>query len=449
MENHEEYQERQTSEDGVKDHRGSIELSTITNLERTHAGWPSILSASKRPTTTLQEEDVPLVNLGGDTQRLQRAPEAARRRILERMCLFCICLALLSVLSHFSQDHFLASNGEKKPVLAFQERSGRKEFKILQITDIHLGEAENLEWGPRQDRNTWRALDAVLLAEAPIDLIVLGGDQLTANNCENNATAYYKQLGEFLSKYGVPWATIFGNHDDMAYETPSGERIAAKHSRRDLLEMDKRFPLSLTRAGPETIDGTSNYVLDILDASASALAAQVLLLDSGGGAISSAISDSQIAWVREQNFKSKVPAVAFQHIPTKAHTFVDDGSCQGLHDDGFDPVDYDGGIMEALSATNRFFFLGVGHDHGMGYCCPYHPSDLETKPTGDDHSKMHVCFGRHSGYGGYGRWERGCRVYELFYKVDPTLNTRTTTPAILWSSWVRMESGETVDRIIP
>ena len=447
MENHAEYQARQNSEYGIEDHRGSLELS-ITNVERTHAGWPR--SKNKRPTMTLQDEDVPLVKLGGDTKRLQRAPVSAWRQILRRVCLFCICLALLSVVSRLSRDYLLASNGNEKPVLAFKERSGRKEFKIVQITDIHLGEAEDLEWGPRQDRNTWSALDAVLQAEAPIDLLVLGGDQLTANNCENNATAYYEQLGEFLSTYGIPWATIFGNHDDMAYETPTGERIPAKHSRKDLLEIDQRSPLSLTRAGPETVDGTSNYVLNILDASVKAVAAQVLLLDSGGGALPSVISDSQIAWVQEQNSKYNVPAVAFQYIPTKAHAFVDDGSCQGLHEDGFNPVDYDGGIMEVLSATNRFFFLGVGHNHGMGYCCPYRSSDPEANPGGDDQSKTHVCFGRHSGYGGYGRWERGCRVYELFYNEDATLNTQTSSmPAIHWSTWVRMESGETVDRLTP
>lgn len=32
----------------------------------------------------------------------------------------------------------------------------------------------------------------------------------------------------------------------------------------------------------------------------------------------------------------------------------------------------------------------VGHDHGNDWCCP--------------HGTMIVCFGRHTGYGGYGRY---------------------------------------------
>jgi Calcineurin-like phosphoesterase len=83
-------------------------------------------------------------------------------------------------------------------------------FKILQLTDIHLGEAANTDWGPRQDTKTWHLLDRVIRMEKP-DLIVLSGDQLTANNVDANATVYYKLLGQHLSYYGVPWAMVCGN----------------------------------------------------------------------------------------------------------------------------------------------------------------------------------------------------------------------------------------------
>jgi predicted MPP superfamily phosphohydrolase len=443
------------------DHLASLEL---TVLERKPTGSPIARSESNGPTLMIgdeEDEDLPLVGNCDDTQmRLhQRRPsKSLSQRTLKNVCLVSAGMAILSLVAIslilsdtdlFDTPGFpFHANDKNPPTLVFKERSGRKEFKIVQITDIHLGEAEYLDWGPEQDRKTWHVLDAVLSAEAPIDLIVLGGDQLTANNCENNATSYYHELGEFLSRYGVPWATIFGNHDDTAYQSPTGEITPAKFSRRDLLKVDQSFPLSATQAGPETIDGTSNYLLDVYDTSESTVAAQVLLLDSGGGAIPSIVSDSQIAWVREQISRSTVPAIAFQHIPTEAHRFIDDGRCQGLHADGFDPVDYDGGIMETLSATGRFFFLGVGHDHGMGYCCPYGPADQMNTTAGDDANKMHVCFGRHSGYGGYGRWERGCRVYELHYVEGAMLNSEAKNPAIQWSSWVRLESGEIVDRLI-
>lgn len=364
----------------------------------------------------------------------------------------------------------ISSEKSNRPLLFFQKRpSGRNEFKIIQITDIHLGEAEDLDWGPQQDRKTWKALDAVLTAEAPIDLIVLGGDQLTANNCKDNATAYYQELGTFLTTYGIPWALIFGNHDDTDFETNDGQRIPPKYLRKDLLAMDQSFLLSLTQSGPEAIDGTTNYVLDIYHPSKNnetsrTVAAEIFFLDSGGGSIEKAITDSQVNWVRNLAAQSQVPAVAFQHIPTQAHTYVDDGICIGLHDDGVDTLVYDGGIIQCLSETERFFFLAVGHNHGNDYCCPYEVSQ-------QNESMLHVCFGRHSGYGGYGHWERGCRVYQLEYdtslshdnlshtndftdelsnKTMPLSSKEKSVPPLhtmRWSSWVRLESGEVIDHI--
>ena len=72
------------------------------------------------------------------------------------------------------------------------------------------------------------------------------------------------------------------------------------------------------------------------------------------------------------------------------------------HADALTPVEYDAGILNTLSALD-VRFLAVGHDHGNGYCCQHVDSEV------------HVCFGRHSGYGGYSHknWSRGARVYEL------------------------------------
>jgi len=334
---------------------------------------------------------------------------------------------------------------QEKSTLRFRETEKRNVFKIVQIADIHLGEAENEVWGPEQDRKTWNVLRTVLTLEAPVDLIVLSGDQLTANNCRNNATAYYEKLGDFLQQFGTPWAMIFGNHDDMDFEAPDGTIIPAKFSREDLLQVDQSFPLSLTRSGPADIEGVTNYVLDIhgTEGKEDAILSQIFLFDSGGGSIEKAITDSQLDWFRSEAFESKVPAVAFQHIPTKSYTF-DSESCRGMHDDRVSPLDYDAGIVEALYRTERFFFLAVGHNHGNDYCCAYHDQSIKN-------SSMDVCYGRHSGYGGYGHRTRGCRVYELSFdrlEAQPyssNARRRSNEQAMAWSSWIRLESGEVID----
>jgi hypothetical protein len=289
---------------------------------------------------------------------------------------------------------------------------------------IYSSEAEASDWGPRQDETTWRALDRIILFEDP-DLIVLSGDQLTGNNCRDNATAYYQMLGEFLTAYNTPWAMIFGNHDDADFEVEGENRtIPHKYSRRDLLEVDQSFPLSLSKHGPSDLFGTTNYVLGIqLDGTATA---QIYFLDSGGGSLPQQIDESQIQWLEGRAKLSQLPAVAFQHIPTDS-----DGlhACRGFQGEGIDPLVSDAGILEALSKHDRFSFLAVGHNHGNDYCCEY------------KNSSMHLCFGRHSGYGGYGNWSRGSRAYELSF--DDGDNTTTMD----WKSWVRLESGEIIDEV--
>ena len=325
-------------------------------------------------------------------------------------------------------------------------------FKILQIADIHLGEAENLDWGPEQDRKTWIVLDSVIKREQP-DLIILSGDQLTANNCKENATAYYQILGEFLSNYNTPWATIFGNHDDLGFVDPETGKQSpeAKYNRRDLMKVDQSFPLSLSQAGPKTVFGTSNYVLDILmnrndDASRDeedtnrSLATQVFLFDSGGGSLPEVIDETHLQWFNQVNQDATIPAVAFQHIPTLNHEYSQ-RRCSGMDgDNGMAPLESDAGIVPALVQAKRFLFLAVGHNHGNDYCCPYAATADNTTSYDEEYTPekaFYLCFGRHSGYGGYGKWERGARVYEL----------KLNQAQMSWESWVRLESGDIIDNV--
>jgi hypothetical protein len=321
----------------------------------------------------------------------------------------------------------LRDQNKHKPSLEFRQVDEDKwKFKILQIADIHLGEAEHLDWGAEQDRKTWIALDKVLRMEDP-DLIVLSGDQLTANNCETNATAYYQVLGNFLSEYSIPWAMIFGNHDDMSYELPDGSKRPAKYSRKQLLEVDQSFALSLSQEGPSTIFGTTNYILDIHIHEQPA--AQIYFLDTGGGSLPEELEQNQVDWLLEES-SPELPAVAFQHIPTIQ--FKHSENCQGFKgEEGIASLQVnDPGIVQTLSDLGRVSFLAVGHQHGNDYCCPF----SET---------LNVCFARHSGYGGYGRLDRGARIYEL------TIDDPDSRSLQWWESWVRLESGEVIDNVSP
>ena len=118
----------------------------------------------------------------------------------------------------------------------------------------------------------------------------------------------------------------------------------------------------------------------------------------------------------------------------------------------------DPGIANAMSESTRIYFLATGHNHGNDYCCHYRNTTLQ------------LCFGRHSGYGGYGRWDRGSRIYELtipFHVHDDDDDNTTRVDGVAnddddyddpsatthnihnmeWKTWVRLESGEIIDRV--
>ena len=367
-------------------------------------------------------------------------------------------------------------------------------FKIMQLADLHLGEDEYTDWGPMQDIKTWRVLDTIIPLENP-DLIVLSGDQITAGNVDANATAYYRRLGEHLSYHGIPWACIFGNHDDAPFEVkdPNGTiiKIPAKTSRAQLLAADQQFPLSMTQSqasstinnehpqSSSSLFGTSNYVLNVHyppnwkvqdqpKNDDDDVAVQLFFLDSGGGSLVEQLEQNQIYWL-EQTHRQDIPgAVVFQHIPTTDFAFVMKNGgdnrnhkvgCRGLHDDPVNSLAHDPGIVSALQRAQNIPFLAVGHNHGNDYCCPTATNSSEgSSQTSYNTQHLHLCYGRHSGYGGYGKWDRGARIYEL----DLVFQPRTKTPgssfssstsltvdqkevSLQWRSYVRLENGDVTD----
>ena len=139
-----------------------------------------------------------------------------------------------------------------------------------------------------------------------------------------------------------------------------------------------------------------------------------------------------------------IPAVAFQHIPTWQHEYVDD-TCVGYQGEGVAELEYDGGIVDAMIESGRFHFLAVGHNHGNDYCCPYNGNNDNNNNYQDN--DLYFCFGRHSGYGGYGKWDRGVRVYELLLTDDDGRNDNNngdeqfseemeTAKGFKWRTWV-------------
>jgi hypothetical protein len=116
---------------------------------------------------------------------------------------------------------------------------------------------------------------------------------------------------------------------------------------------------------------------------------------------------------------------------------VDSNKEPGINDDnplapqGIDGDTYTGGdipFMTALLETNGLMAVFSGHDHGDDWCGKWDRKLPNMTLTG---TGIFLCFGRHTGYGGYGTWTRGSRQIlldekNLFRSIE---------------TWIRLETG--------
>ncbi|XP_057982694.1 probable inactive purple acid phosphatase 16 isoform X2 [Malania oleifera] len=224
-------------------------------------------------------------------------------------------------------------------------------FKIALFADLHFGEDAWTDWGPLQDRNSIRVMSTILDQETP-DFVIYLGDVITANNIPiQNASLYWDQAISPARARGIPWASVFGNHDDAPFEWPmewfsatgipqlrcpvpnssySGEEECRFRGtqRVELMknEIDQNV-LSYSRNGPNDLwPSISNYVLQVsLDPSQSPVTF-MYFLDSGGGSYPEVISNAQAKWFQytsqEINPDLRVPEIIFWHIPSKVYKKV-------------------------------------------------------------------------------------------------------------------------------
>ncbi|MBA0857842.1 hypothetical protein Goshw_018051 [Gossypium schwendimanii] len=382
------------------------------------------------------------------------------------------CLVLLFQAFFIS---IAASSDRHTPENHIRTRAGAP-FKVALFADLHFGENAWTDWGPKQDVNSIKVMSSVLDTETPeatylTDFVVYLGDVVTANNIPiANASLYWDQAISPTRSRGIPWASVFGNHDDAPFEWPmewfaasgipqlvcpvlnSGKQLDDQNefplifytmkpnnfrgtSRLELMknEMDYNV-LSLSKSGPQDLwPGISNYVLQVLSKEKPHTPLVYLyFLDSGGGTYPEVISTAQADWFKriseEINPDSRVPELIFWHIPSKAYKkvapkFRIHKPCVGsINKEKVAAQEAEMGIMKILVKRPSVKAVFVGHNHGLDWCCPY--------------GQLWLCFARHTGYGGYGNWARGSRILEI--------NERPFSI----SSWIRMEDGSVHSEVI-
>ncbi|MBE6802725.1 MAG: hypothetical protein E7530_07555 [Ruminococcaceae bacterium] len=144
-----------------------------------------------------------------------------------------------------------------------------REFKVMQITDIHIG-GGFLSKGT--DEKTLNAIAAMVTKEKP-DLVVATGDiafpvPYMAGTFNNYSGA--KAFANLMESLGVYWTVTFGNHDAEAYSYFDREAVAEIYS-------NEEFKHCLFQAGPEDVDGYGNHVIEVKNSQGIITQAMVLI----------------------------------------------------------------------------------------------------------------------------------------------------------------------------
>jgi DNA repair exonuclease SbcCD nuclease subunit len=146
----------------------------------------------------------------------------------------------------------------------------------MQVADLHFsvgrGTCRDTELDPctNSDNLTLSLVGRALDAEKP-DLVVFTGDQLNGQTTSWDARSILAKFARAVTDRGIPWAAVFGNHDDE-----DGT------SRNEQLRMMQALPYSLVERGPPDVHGVGNYVLKVKSADESRTQLLTLyFIDSG------------------------------------------------------------------------------------------------------------------------------------------------------------------------
>lgn len=202
--------------------------------------------------------------------------------------------------------------------------SAKEDFKILQLTDIHLGGSALS--APKD----LKALEAVykLIEFTRPDLVIVTGDLVfpmgIMSFSMNNHTPII-QFSSFMRNIGIPWAFVYGNHDTEFMATSSAEKLNELFKS---ISYKNSQNLLYPYIQPD-ITGRNNQIIEIRNIDGT-LNQALFLLDSNaytGEGINSYdyIHDDQVEWYERNVIRLKkqenknISSMLFFHMPLQEY----------------------------------------------------------------------------------------------------------------------------------
>ena len=231
-----------------------------------------------------------------------------------------------------------------------------KDFRILQLTDIHLGGSI---FTKKLDNKALKACEELIKYASP-DLVCVTGDvsfPLPHKTLSINNMKPARLFGSLMEKIGIPWTFVYGNHDSEVFAT---------HKKSDLSSYYASCPNCLFKSSAEGITGDSNYVIKLRNEDGK-LNQLLVFIDSNAYAKKGFFSgfdyihDDQVEWyekeikrVAKEEERSNIPSLCFFHIPLVEYR----DAWWALQEQSEDCVYHFGCVQE----TDQYF--GTSHTRG-------------------------------------------------------------------------------------
>ncbi|MDD6269753.1 MAG: metallophosphoesterase family protein [Oscillospiraceae bacterium] len=324
---------------------------------------------------------------------------------IKRAVAFTLCIAFIGACNLMQRDTWnlqplislMQSADHEKDDISYNDETGvytivteKENFRILQITDIHIGGSIV------SAVKDYKAVFACycLIKHTKPDLVIVTGDLVFPVGLRSfslNNSAPIIQFASFMRTLGIPWAFTYGNHDTEDIANKSEEEITELFK---TLSYKTSENLLYPYIQPN-ITGRSNQLIEIRNEDNSLIQA-IFLMDSNdytgeGFNDYDYIHDDQVEWYRQQveflceSEGRTISSLLFFHIPLQqyktAYELYKSGSPEVKYYFGengetmFDKVccsDYPSGLFDTaveLGSTKAMF---CGHDH-------YNNSSLEYK----------------------------------------------------------------------
>lgn len=323
-----------------------------------------------------------------------------KRKLLAILLVAMLVVSCLSLISCKSDNIKEKVNG----YFTLTKQDGQ-DFKILQLTDIHMAsDTKTIKINNEKfyvNDVILNSIDKLVKATNP-DLIVLTGDMaypLAFQSGSDDNLAMLKRLLTHIETYKIPYAPIFGNHDE------ENTSLYTKADLCDYLESDELKYCLFERGYCDDKNSMGNYVINVVNKKGQ-LVQSLFLIDSNsyvsqntvGAGDYDYIHEGQIKWYEEEvaNLKTLTQldgvttpsSLAFFHIPLQEYLQAWNANEAGSNDatsnweDSYSKL----GETPCSSPVNSGFFnkaLELGSTKGM-YCGHDHINHFSIKYKGID-----------------------------------------------------------------